>query len=120
MKVKTKKEYTKRRHLRVRRKVAGTSERPRMCVNVSNANISVQFIDDDAGKTLMSASSLSKDMQQFSGKPKVEVAKAVGKQAGELAKKQGIEKVVFDRGGFTYGGRVAALADAAREAGLVF
>jgi len=111
----------KRRHLRVRKKVIGTSERPRLCVYRSIANISVQIIDDSVGHTLASASSLDKAIKaEFAYGGNVEAAKAVGKLIGERAAEKGIKEVVFDRGGYPYHGRVKALADAAREAGLDF
>ncbi len=111
----------KRRHLRVRKKVIGTSERPRLCVYRSIANISVQIIDDTVGHTLASASSLDKAVKaEFEYGGNIEAAKAVGKLIGERAAEKGIKEVVFDRGGYPYHGRVKALADAAREAGLDF
>lgn len=119
MKVKTKKEYIGRRHDRLRQKIRGTAERPRMCVKVTSRHIYVQVIDDDAGRTLAAASSMVKDLKSLEGK-KTELAKQVGRAAAEAAKAAGVTQVVFDRGGFTYGGRIKALADAAREAGLQF
>jgi large subunit ribosomal protein L18 len=113
MKVKNKSDYRKRRHLRLRNKVQGTTERPRMAVYVSNRYIYVQVIDDQVQKTLCSASSLG-------DKCTVETAKALGAKVAETAKAQGVSKVVFDRGGFAYGSRLRALADSAREAGLQF
>ena len=111
MKVKNKKDYRKRRHLRLRNKVSGTAERPRMAVYVSNRYIYVQVIDDVAQKTLCSVSSLGE-------KCTVETAKALGAKLAETAKEKGISQVVFDRGGFTFGARLRALADGAREAGI--
>ena len=111
----------KRRHVRLRKKVIGTSERPRLCVYRSLANISVQIIDDSVGHTLCAASSLDKDIKaqcEYGGN--IEAAKIVGKAIGEKAIEKGIKEVVFDRGGYPYHGRVQALADAAREAGLDF
>jgi len=113
MKVKNKSDYRKRRHLRLRNKVQGTAERPRMAVYVSNRYIYVQVIDDDAQKTICSASSLGDSCT-------VETAKMIGVKAAEAAKAQGVSKVVFDRGGFAFGARLRALADSAREAGLQF
>lgn len=113
MKVKNKSDYRKRRHLRLRNKVHGTALRPRMAVYVSNRYIYVQVIDDEAQKTICSASSLG-------DKCSVDTARKVGVQAAEAAKAQGVSKVVFDRGGFTFGSRLRALADSAREAGLQF
>ncbi len=118
MKVKTTAEARKRRHFRVRRKIAGTAERPRMCVYISNKHLYVQFVDDDARRTLAQVSSREKDVS-VSGHNR-EAAGTLGKLAGERAIAQGISSVVFDRGGFTYGTRMKALADAAREAGLKF
>ena len=107
----------KKRHARVRVKVQGTPEVPRLNVYRSNTNIYAQIIDDTKGVTLVQASSLK--LENVS-KSSVEVAKEVGKLIAEVAKEKGIEKVVFDRGGYLYHGRVKALAEAARENGLVF
>ena len=108
-------------HDRVRMKVSGTSERPRLCVYRSLDHIYAQVIDDRAGKTLVSASSADKDTKKnLKGGGNVAAAKIVGKSVAERAKAAGISKVVFDRGGYKYHGRVKALADAAREAGLQF
>ena len=107
-----------RRHLRVRRKISGTQERPRLCVYRSNANIYVQIIDDVAGKTLVAASTLDKEVKTKHANK--EAAKEIGTLIAKRAKEHNIVNVVFDRGGFLYHGRVAALADAAREAGLMF
>ncbi len=110
-----------RRHARVRKNLSGTPECPRLSVYRSTKNIYVQFIDDVNGKTLASASTLEKSIQsEIAGKTKTEAAKIVGKIAGERAKSAGITDVVFDRGGYHYTGRVQALADGAREAGLNF
>jgi large subunit ribosomal protein L18 len=111
----------KKRHSRLRAHVAGTADKPRMNIYRSQDHIYVQVIDDKAGHTLASASTIDKEvMAQLTGKSKVEAAKIVGKVAGERAKKAGIEKIVFDRGGYRYHGRVQAIADGAREAGLEF
>ncbi len=107
-----------RRHRRVRRKIAGTAERPRLTVHRSNRGIEAQLIDDVDGKTLASASHLGVK-KTFKGN-KSEQAAEVGKLLAAAAKKAGIETVVFDRGGYLYHGRVKALADAAREGGLEF
>jgi len=107
------------RHARIRTKVNGTSELPRLCVFRSLKNISVQIIDDTKGVTLASASSLDKDLKIKNG-GNIEAAKLVGASIAKKAKKAKIEKVVFDRGGYLYHGRVAALAEAARENGLEF
>ena len=103
---------------RVRKKVHGTTERPRLSVYRSNTGMYAQIIDDEAGRTLVSASSL-KD-KKANGIPKIEQARIVGQAIAEKAKAAGIEKVVFDRNGYLYHGRVKALAEAAREAGLNF
>ncbi len=117
MAVKTKEQGRLRRHRRVRSKVTGSAERPRLAVYRSNARIYAQLIDDDEGRTIASASSLDKDV---AGGKRSEHAAQVGRLIGERAKAAGIERVVFDRGGYLYHGRVKALADAAREAGLEF
>ena len=106
------------RHKRVRAKISGTSERPRLCVYRSLANISAQIIDDVKRVTLVSASSYEKDFNQYGGNQ--EAAKLVGKALAERALEKGIKEVVFDRGGYVYTGRVKALADGAREGGLAF
>lgn len=109
----------RRRHARVRRRVHGTPDRPRLVVYRSNTGIYAQVVDDTVGKTLAAASHLDhRDARIESGK--VSVAAAVGKLLAERARRVGIEKVVFDRGGNRYHGRVKALADAAREGGLDF
>ncbi len=107
-----------RRQFRVRKKVVGTPERPRMAVFRSNKHISVQVIDDSTGQTLVSASSYEKDLREGSGS--IAGATSVGTRIAERGKAAGLSTVVFDRGGNRYHGRVAALADAAREAGLEF
>ena len=110
-----------RRHARVRVNLSGTAERPRLNVFRSLDEIYAQVIDDEAGTTLVSASSIDRKLKaEMDGKNKTEQAKLVGKAIAERAKEQGINTVVFDRGGFRYIGRVKALADAAREAGLEF
>ena len=108
-------------HDRVRMTVSGTAERPRLCVYRSLDHIYAQVIDDRAGKTLASASTADKDTKKnLQGGGNVAAAKVVGKAVADRAKAAGISKVVFDRGGYKYHGRVKALADAAREAGLQF
>ncbi|MGE4276950.1 MAG: 50S ribosomal protein L18 [Lawsonibacter sp.] len=107
-----------KRHKRVRAKISGTPERPRLNVFRSGANIYAQIIDDVNGVTLVSASSLEKDFKAEGTKS--DAAKQVGIQVAERAKAKGIENVVFDRGGFVYHGRVKALAEGAREGGLQF
>ncbi len=107
------------RHKRVRAKVTGTAERPRLAVFRSLQHISVQLIDDVKGVTLASASSLEKDLGVI-GKNNVEAAKKIGAAIAERAKKAGVEECYFDRGGFLFHGKIKALADAAREGGLKF
>ena len=109
------------RHKRMRNNLNGTSEKPRFDVFRSSKHIYVQVIDDTQGVTLASASSAEKEIKEaISGKTKTEAAKIIGQIAAERAKAKGIEKVVFDRGGYVYHGRVAAVADGAREGGLKF
>jgi large subunit ribosomal protein L18 len=112
----TKREARLRRHRRVRGKVAGTAERPRLAVFRSNRGIFAQLVDDEAGRTLASASWTSLGQ----GGSKTEQAEAVGKALAEAAKKAGIERCVFDRSGYLFHGRVKALAEGAREGGLQF
>ncbi len=107
-----------KRHLRVRNHIAGTAERPRLNVYRSLANIYAQVIDDKNGVTLVSASSQDKEFKNYGGN--IEAAKAIGAEVAKRALEKGIQEVVFDRGGYLYHGRVAALAEAAREAGLKF
>ena len=106
------------RHARVRAKISGTTERPRLCVYRSLANIGVQIIDDTKGVTLASASTLEKTFNGYGGNK--EAAKEIGKVIAERALKAGITEVVFDRGGYVYTGRVKELAEGAREGGLKF
>jgi large subunit ribosomal protein L18 len=124
MRVKYRKALTlrKRRHVRVRAKVKGTAARPRLNVFRSSAHIYVQVIDDVQGHTLVAASDLEEGVKSKLGEgaPKTEKAKAVGQVIAERAKAAGINTVVFDRGGFLYHGRVRAVAEGAREAGLEF
>ena len=109
----------KKRHYRIRNKISGTAERPRMNVYRSLNNIYVQFIDDVAGNTLASASTLDKEIKgRLKENTKTEAAKLVGGLAAKRARSAGIENVVFDRGGYLYTGRVAQVAEGAREAGL--
>ena len=107
-----------KRHVRVRGKISGTPARPRLNVFRSNANIYAQIIDDVNGVTLVAANTLEKDFEGATGN--AEAAKKVGQLIAERAKAKGIEEVVFDRGGYIYHGRVAALAEGAREGGLKF
>ena len=127
MKVKTKEDVRRRIKNRIRKKIAGTPARPRLAVFRSQTHIYAQVIDDEAGRTLCSASSLDQDFQgkgKAKGKAKrganLEAAKAIGQLIATRAKDKGVETVVFDRGGFHYHGRIKALADAAREGGLKF
>ena len=109
------------RHERVRKTVVGTSERPRLNVYRSLSNIYAQIIDDTKGKTLVSASTLDKEIaEMIKGKTKTEAAKIVGEVIGKRAKEKKIKEVVFDRGGYLYTGRVQAVADGARASGLKF
>lgn len=116
----TKTERRSRIKMRVRKKVFGTQERPRMSVFRSNKQIYVQFIDDEQGRTLACASSESKAAAEGGKVNKTQQAVEVGKLAAEVAKSKGIERVVFDRNGYLYHGRVKALADSARANGLIF
>lgn len=108
-----------RRHARLRKKVIGTASRPRLVVNRSSRHIHVQLVNDENGTTIAAASSIEPDVRAVSGDKKAH-SKRVGQLIAERAKAAGIDAVVFDRGGNTYGGRIAALADAARESGLSF
>lgn len=109
------------RHKRVRKKINGTAIKPRLCVFRSLSQISAQIIDDDKGITLASSSSIDKDLRKKVSKlNKSEQASAVGKLIAQRAKEKKVKEVVFDRGGYRYMGRVKALADAAREEGLIF
>lgn len=121
MPVKTKEEVRNRIRARIRKKLGGSAERPRLCVFRSQSHIYAQVIDDEAGRTLAAASSLDKDLRATMKRgATVKAAQAVGGLIAQRAKEKGVELVVFDRGGFLYHGRVKALADAAREAGLKF
>ena len=109
------------RHKRVRKKISGTPEKPRLNVYKSNTNIYAQIIDDTEGKTLVQASSIDKELKEtLKNGGNMEAAKAVGSLIGKRAKEKGIEKVVFDRSGYLYHGKIKDLGDAAREAGLEF
>ena len=108
-----------RRHARLRKKIAGTAERPRLVVHRSSRHIHVQLVDDLTGTTVAAASSIEADVRGVDGDKKAHSVR-VGQLIAERAKAAGIDAVVFDRGGYTYGGRIAALADAARENGLKF
>lgn len=117
MAVKTKSSARDRRHARLRKKIAGTAERPRLVVTRSARHVFVQVVDDAKGQTLVSASTLETDLRSLDG-DKSAKAKKVGELVAERAKQAGIESVVFDRGGNRYAGRVAAIAEGAREGGL--
>jgi len=106
-------------HLRIRKNISGTAERPRLCVFRSNKEIYAQLVDDLNGKTITAASSRDKDIAGAEGN-KIDAAKLVGKAVAEKAKKAGVDAVVFDRGGYLYHGRVKQLAEGAREGGLKF
>ena len=113
----------KRRHYRIRSKVRGTAERPRLVVYRSLRNMEGQLVDDEAGRTVLGLSTLAPEMKGFSAEgqhKRIEQAHAAGKLLAERAKAKGIESVVFDRGGYKYHGRVKAFADGAREGGLEF
>jgi len=120
MSAQTKRNARIRRHRRVRKQVQGTAERPRLAVFRSNKHLVMQVIDDGAGRTLAAASTVEAEVKSAGGTGNAVAAARVGKLVAERAKAAGITKVVFDRGGFLYHGRVAAAADAAREAGLEF
>ncbi|MBN1504878.1 MAG: 50S ribosomal protein L18 [Candidatus Eisenbacteria bacterium] len=114
-------EARRRRHVRVRSRVSGTTARPRLCVFRSLRHIFAQVVDDSSGRTLVAASSLSKEIRESGEKhSKAKVGKAVGALLAQRAKAKGIETVTFDRGGYLYHGRVKALAEGAREGGLKF
>lgn len=119
--IKSRSAARKRRHTRVRKQISGTIERPRLNVFRSVSEIYAQVIDDEAGQTLASASTIDHDLRaDLEGKSKTEQARMIGEALAERAKLRGIEKVVFDRGGYRYSGRVKALADGARKGGLEF
>ena len=121
MSTKTKQDIRQRLHDRIRKKIRGTPERPRLAVFRSQGHIYAQVVDDDAGRTLVAASSLDKDLRAKSRRGgTVAAAKEVGTLIASRAREKGIAAVVFDRGGFQYHGRIKALADAARAAGLQF
>jgi large subunit ribosomal protein L18 len=113
--------HRRRIHLRMRKRITGTAERPRLCVHRSSRHIRAQVVDDQTGRTLASASSLDQDVRKIlKGGGNIAASKVVGKAVAERARAKGVEMVVFDRGGYQYHGRVQALAEAAREAGLKF
>jgi len=117
---KKKREGRQRRHHRIRKQVTGTGERPRLAVYRSNAGIYAQVIDDSKGHTLAAASTLDKELSAPDGEGKVGASRAVGKLLAQRAQAAGVSRVVFDRGGNRYHGRVQALAEGAREGGLEF
>jgi large subunit ribosomal protein L18 len=111
----------KARHERIRKKIEGTAARPRLCVRRSLNHIYAQIVDDGSGKSLLQVSSLSPELKSaVEGKNKVETSKEIGKLVAQKAQAAGIKQVVFDRGGYLFHGRIKAVADAAREAGLEF
>jgi large subunit ribosomal protein L18 len=113
--------HRRRIHVRMRKRMSGTMERPRLCVHRSTRHIRAQVVDDLSGRTLASASSLDTEVKTIiKGGGNIAASKVVGKMVAERARAKGIDKVVFDRGGYQYHGRVQALAEAAREAGLKF
>lgn len=120
MKLEKKKDLLQKRRWRIRRKITGTAERPRLVVRFTHQHIYAQCIDDTTGKSLIYFSTVSKDTREQKLKPNTAGAAELGRQLGEKAKAAGIEKVVFDRAGRRYHGCVKAFADAAREAGLQF
>jgi len=120
MDLKKKTKLRQKRVWRIRKKITGTSERPRLCVSFSNSHVYAQAIDDEAEKTIVSLSTLSKDVRDQKLNANTESATAIGKLFAEKAKAAGLESVVFDRHGRRYHGRVKAFAEAAREAGLKF
>jgi large subunit ribosomal protein L18 len=122
-KTRDREDLLKRRHRRVRRKVAGTTERPRLVIHRSSKNIQAHIADDTSGRVLLGISTQAKDLEELRGSDegtKTALARAAGKLLGEKAKAAGITRVVFDRGGYLYHGRVAAFAEGAREGGLEF
>ncbi|MGH9712952.1 MAG: 50S ribosomal protein L18 [Candidatus Acidiferrales bacterium] len=113
--------HRRRIHVRMRKRISGTLERPRLCVHRSTKHIRAQVIDDNTARTIVSASSLDKEVRKLiKGGGNIAASKVVGKAIAERARAKGVDKVVFDRGGYQYHGRIQALAEAAREAGLKF
>ena len=113
--------HRRRIHVRMRRRITGTEERPRLCVHRSSRHIRAQVVNDQTGRTIVSASSLDSEVRaMIKGGGNIAASKIVGKVIAERARAKGVEKVVFDRGGYQYHGRVQAIAEAAREAGLKF
>ncbi|MEE8422711.1 MAG: 50S ribosomal protein L18 [Dehalococcoidia bacterium] len=120
MAAKTRRAARLRRHVRLRKKLRGSAERPRLAIFRSARHIYAQLVDDDSGRTLVTASDMEAEMRDGASGTKTEIAKRVGELVGKRASEAGHRAVVFDRGGFTYAGRVKALAEAAREEGLEF
>jgi large subunit ribosomal protein L18 len=120
MAYKTNKEKRDRRHMRIRKKVSGTADRPRFCVSITANNIYCQFIDDEKGVTLAATSSMDPGFKEQNAKPNMDGAALLGKMAAEKAQAVNIKEVIFDRSGFRFHGRVKAIAEAARENGLKF
>ena len=118
MELNSKKDYRKRRHYRIRKKIKGTPERPRMSVFISHQHMYIQFIDDTSEQTVASMSTQHSDFKSQGGRNNREGAEVLGRLAAQAAKDKGIEQVVFDRGGFSFRGRVKVIADTARGAGL--
>lgn len=117
----SKSDVRNKKHRRLRNHLVGTPERPRLCVFRSNKNMYAQVIDDEAGNTLVAASTLDKDLKgELTNTDDINAAKVLGEAIAKKANAKGIKQVVFDRGGYIYKGKVAALADAVREAGLEF
>ncbi len=113
--------HRRRIHVRMRKRIAGTPDRPRLCVHRTSRHVRAQVIDDNTGRTIVSASSLDKEVRAaIKTGGNIAASKIVGKTIAERARAKGVEQVVFDRGGYQYHGRVQALAEAAREAGLKF
>ena len=117
-KYKNRKEKRYRRHNRIRRKISGNAERPRLCVSLSNKHMYVQVIDDEKGHTVVAVSSQGKEFSDLNKSANVEGAAALGKIVGAKILEAGIAELVFDRGGYKYHGKIKAIADAVREAGL--
>ena len=115
-----KKKRHNRRRLRIKKKIRASSERPRLCISRSNKNFYAQIIDDSKGNTIISASTLEKDFPKMKNKGNIEAARAMGKILAERAVKKGIKKVVFDRSGYLFHGKIKAFADAVKENGLEF
>ena len=120
IRIESKVEIRRKKHARLRHYITGTSEKPRLSVFRSNSHMYAQIIDDTVGRTLCAASTLDKEAKSLENTDTIEAAKFVGEAIAKKAAEKGITKVVFDRGGFIYHGKIQALADAAREAGLEF